>query len=1230
MIFIGLLLRGLYRITLRLMLAALLFLAALKLISFGIALWAEHHPREVERLAERLFGMPVSVARIETGWRGFTPRIWLRGLVLGDEERLEVGDVLAALRLSDLLHWPESLPVVLRLTNTRLELERDAEGVTRIVGLPAARGGFAPPAVLLIENATVVWRDLKRNVHLVERGLDLQLVSLGGHRRHLRVRSRIRALELQAALSGRLTAGDWSARIHLEGQDLTLDEPINTYLPSSFRLDGARVDLRAWSRWEAGRHRGSRLQFHLPEARLAAEGRTPLTVTDLAGDLSYEIQDTGRWTLQLAGFKFRLGEAPLQTETALALRAVPDGLLLAARRLDLAAFSPLWRWLPGEMLPTALTAMAPRGVVHDALLHLGPGGWRLDGRIDDLAVNPWARVPGVEGLSGRIDLRPHQVQVALDSRDVQVDLRPLFRRPIELVRLHGALSWRRTETGWRLDAPALAAENADIRTLTRLHLSQDGAGPLHADIQSDFHDGDGRNARRYYPVGIMKPELVDWLDRAIVEGRVPEGRFLLYGPLNHFPFHETHDGHFEVTFRAEGLTLDYHPDWPALENAVGHVRFHNNGLEVALARARILDSRVENTQARIPALRPLAPLEISGTVVGPLADELRILRETPLRARLARHVEGIELEGRGRLTTELRIPFHGTGYRFRGALAFENARFRWPAQRLQLEALRGTLEIDEKGLHAQAIEGRMLGRKVHLTLRTEADRTHLTAHGRVPAHELVRLYPQLAPLGLEGETDARLELDLPNDTGATPKTVVLRVRSNLIGLALGLPPPLNKPAGEAMDLAFSLRLQAGRRHITLRLEDALSLTLDPAGGGQALTATLSRLPLRAWLRWFDTLPEGAGDGARLERIRLRTARLEAPPLLADDLALELERLGKGWQGEIRSNTLAGTLKLVPEGDRRRLHLDLERLHLTTSGKSAPPSSPGAEAAPDPRRLALLTVTARAFRFNQAELGTLRIHTVATSEGQRVTELSCRGGLASIQALGAWTAGKESTQTTRLKGTLDTEDMGRFLRRTLELDFLAGSKAHLSFDIGWPGPPHAFALSRLEGTMQLDMTAGRFLNIQPGAARILGLLNVRTLGRRLQFDFKDLYEEGLAFDTILGRFRLEEGQIYTNDLEISAPTSVIRIAGSTNLADRTHDQLITVSPRLDATLPVAGAIAGGPVTGLVVLLAQQALSDKLERIQSVRYSVTGSWDDPVVAPLNAPETVEQDPLDILDQ
>jgi len=1224
LIFLGLLLRGVLRLLTRLAFVVLVVLTLAKVVSFALALWAEHHVDSVERLASRMFGMPVRVAHIETSWRGFTPRIWLHNLVIGDEEQLHLGDVLAAVSLRALPRWPENLPVALHLRGTRLQVERDEQGVTRIVGLPKPSGSFSPPALLLIENATVVWEDHKRGARLVERNLDLQVLSRG-NLRELLVTSRNRDLRIRGELRGRLTGTDWSARFWVQGKRLDIAQALAPYLPEKIRLHSAKVDLEAWSRWDHGSHRGSRLRFRLPETMAEREGAPPLTLHELSGDLAYQVTDTG-WTLQLAGATLKAAEAPPLEGLAVAVQANGNDLLLGFSSVELASLTPLTRLLPLEPDHLeSIAAIAPGGRLENLRLHFRQReenpAWNARASLRDLHATAWKKLPGIQGLQAELFAGPSRVRLLLESEDTLIDLPHLFRQPIELGLLEGELVWKKTAAGWSLDSHALVAENQDLATITRLHLSKTDGEPLFADIQTDFRNGDGAQAPRYYPVGIMKEKLVKWLDEAILFGRISEGSFILHGPLSSFPFHETHDGHFEVLFQAEDLALAYHEQWPPLQEADGSVRFHNNSLEIELGSTRIYNSEILHAVARIPSLKPLAPLEVSGVVEGPLADELRLLRETPLKAKLARHVEGIELQGNGRLKARLRIPFKSHDYRFDGTLDFQNARFLWVPQKLAIDRLEGRLEIDNHGIRGKEITGRAFGARIQLQVAPLADSTRISAQGRIPATALVKQYPLLKAARPTGSAEARVQLDLPNYGKDSAGAIVLDIRSKLEGMALELPPPLAKEAEASRELALGLRITEKEKKLTLRLDDDLGLTaLVGPDDRLGLSVALSRLPLRSWIRWFSRMPETGPEGApKIGSIRLQVKRLEAYPLLADDLLLELEKSGNGWQGTMKSDAITGELRLESGKGRQKLELDLEVLRLATASPvtTSTPSS-RIDTLPDPRSMALLELRARKFYFNQADLGELHVRSSEGPRGQIIETLELTGGIARIEARGEWVEEPDG-QFTHMKGTLNTDDMGRFLREAMRMDFLAGSKAYFSFDITWPGAPFQFDLARLAGRLQLDMTAGRFLNIKPGAARILGLLNVRSLERRLKFGFKDLYEEGLAFDTIMGSFQLEDGLIYTNDLEVSAPSSLIRIAGSTSLADRTHDQLVTVSPRLDATLPVAGAVAGGPVAGLVVLLAQQAFSSKLEKIQRMRYSVTGSWDDPRVEPLGRKKT-----------
>ena len=1230
MILLGLLLRGIVRLFGRLAYFALMAATMAKVISFAIAVYLEHHPHKVEALASRLIGMPVRVARIDSDWHGFTPRIWLRGLSLGEEgEMLKLGDVLATTALAALPHWPKTMPVAFYLTGVQVHVVRNKEGMIKIVGLPKSRGGHAAlPALLRIYDASVVWDDQKRHIKLIEKHLDLQLLSRGDEGRLL-ARWGDRPLRLIGRLKDMRTGARWSARFWVRGEKLDPSDILAPYLPSSLMLRAAPMDFQLWSRWQNGRHQSSRLLFHLANAKLANNSGVRLELKRLQGDLFFQRQKDG-WRLQAKGIRLQAAQAPQQAPTAFDMRLAAGELSLWVQTLNIAAIAPLVHLAPlSEASRQALEALQPEGRLQNIHLRWRPGqkDWRLGGQLADIHFKPWKKAPGFSGLGGDLLVKPGWARLKLNSKYATVELPRLFRQPLSLALLDGVLTWQKNADGWRLDSPLLSAANSDIQTVTRLHLSKRQGHPLFADIQTDFLNGDGSSARLYYPVGIMKPKLIKWLDRSILFGRVRKGRFLLRGPLRHFPFHNTHDGHFEVLFEAEKLSLAYHPEWPTLQQTVGEVRFLNNSLEIHSPQARIYNSVVKQARVRIATLKPLAPLEITGLVEGPLADELRLLRETPLKKRLARRVAGLDLQGEGRLSATISIALHTHKYHFDGTLDFDDARLLWVPQNLTVDHLKGQLHIDNRGLDGKGIQAEALEGKLTIAVRTGRNATTISARGRIPAVGLVRQYPLLAALQPRGAVKADVVLDLPNYGAAGKMPIRLHIASNMQGMALALPPPLEKSEQQSRPLTFDLRFFKQGQKLDMKMGGALALSaLLNAGSHLQLTARLSRLPLRPWVRWFHGDVLGKAQGRlKIDHLELRSNSLEAPPLMAKDLVLKLDQANDRWRGTIDSSAVAGRLSLSPGKGRKVLTLDLDKLYLTTSAdKSGNKRIPAEKVTPDPSDMPLLRLRARRLRFNQADLGSLTVGTEPDPAGQRIETFEVEGGIARIVAQGDWVVDK-GRQISRLAGTLRADDMGTLLRQALALDSLSGGGSRLAFDLHWPGAPFLFDLARVRGQMRLDMTAGRFLNLKPGAARVLGLLNVNTLGRRLRLDFSDLYKKGLAFDNITGTFRMANGVVYSNDLEITAPTGTIRVAGSTDIVKRTHDQLVTVSPRLDVALPVAGAVVGGPVGGLVGLVTQKALSDKLEKLQRIRYAVTGSWDDPKVERLKRRPTDKQESL-----
>ena len=153
-------------------------------------------------------------------------------------------------------------------------------------------------------------------------------------------------------------------------------------------------------------------------------------------------------------------------------------------------------------------------------------------------------------------------------------------------------------------------------------------------------------------------------------------------------------------------------------------------------------------------------------------------------------------------------------------------------------------------------------------------------------------------------------------------------------------------------------------------------------------------------------------------------------------------------------------------------------------------------------------------------------------------------------------------------------------------------------------------------LKMNIEKGQFLDIEPKAGRLFGLLSIQALPRRLSLDFTDFFSEGFAFDSIKGDFNLENGEAYTNNLQMIGPSGDIMINGRTGLVAEDYDQIATVVPKVSDSLPVASALFGpvGVGVGAVLYFAGElfeSIPTNIDKILSQQYSIKGNWENPEI-------------------
>jgi uncharacterized protein YhdP len=239
---------------------------------------------------------------------------------------------------------------------------------------------------------------------------------------------------------------------------------------------------------------------------------------------------------------------------------------------------------------------------------------------------------------------------------------------------------------------------------------------------------------------------------------------------------------------------------------------------------------------------------------------------------------------------------------------------------------------------------------------------------------------------------------------------------------------------------------------------------------------------------------------------------------------------------------------------------------------------------------------------------------------RLKQLRVRMPEALLLAAGDWhQAGGDADgphrQQASVQVRLDLQDGGRTLQRLGLGDRLLGGgtgrlQGRMAWDDGLLSPDRA----SLRGRLRVDAREGDLKTVPVGAAKWIGLVNLRSLPRRLRGDFRDLTSQGFFFDTLHGDVAVDRGIARTDNLLMRGVIARVEAVGSTDLARATQDLEVRIRPEADAGLVSILAAAVDPAWGLGTLAAQLVLREPLSRMLGRRMHITGTWSAPKVETL----------------
>ena len=85
----------------------------------------------------------------------------------------------------------------------------------------------------------------------------------------------------------------------------------------------------------------------------------------------------------------------------------------------------------------------------------------------DLGFERWQKLPGINGMDGRVMLTRDKGELQLDSKETTLDLGTLFKERLQVRDLRGNVFWKVTATGLELSFDGLVADNEHVETVSR-------------------------------------------------------------------------------------------------------------------------------------------------------------------------------------------------------------------------------------------------------------------------------------------------------------------------------------------------------------------------------------------------------------------------------------------------------------------------------------------------------------------------------------------------------------------------------------------------------------------------------------------------------------------------------------------------------------------------------------------------------------------------------------------
>ncbi|WP_220720233.1 YhdP family protein [Agarivorans litoreus] len=888
---------------------------------------------------------------------------------------------------------------------------------------------------------------------------------------------------------------------------------------------------------------------------------------------------------------------------------------------------------------------------------------RYQAELVDLSTKGQSFIPSLTHLNAQVLGDTQHAQLRLQQQgDFHLGVQFDETWTIEQLESDIAIHFADPEFSLRSQYTHLVTPELDFVGKWSLTWPKDGAWPV-LSLMANAEIKDAGKAYWYYPE-VMPDKVFSYLKDALVGGQAKHSQVLWYGQLDNYPY-DANNGIFQAFVPLDNATFKFDPDWPALQELQLDLLFQNDGLFMESNRARLGKVPAQRISASIPKFQSYSELFITGKVAGSAASVQDYLLQSPIDA-LSDSLTQLPLSN-GDVSGEiyLNIPLYDADVEVNGHVDFNGNNIDVKPAGMSLSQIKGRLYFQNETLRTNNLSALWRGMPLDIKFNTQAiDDDYLLSFdlgGRWPLDEVQRAFGLPLAEYLSGNLNWQGDLDIH----LKPESQFEYkgdFRSELLGLALTLPEPIQKRPAETWPTALSITGNASSTKLQLESNQLISgfaqidfveekkklkyalLNLGAdndllwQGEGLAMSFEFSQLDMQPWLSWSK---EQIKFTPEKPETNYTNVSLAIPPLMFIRGAVdEAQLLGQTFnnfniaylprsktQLQIESDQLIASIA-APEKPsvEQAVKVNIEKAQLSELDFSKLDKAPEQHSRQTEKAnrslldmLPPISLSCNDCQFGDYRIGNVKLELPIENQTMKNGHLSVDWGHSQLTAALFWNKLNEIEQA-GFAGNLDSSSLELLIEDLGRDSPLKGTSAEFTFDVNWQDSLLKPNMNSLNGSVEMKTDKGVVTEMSDKGSRLLTLASLDTIRRRLQLDFSDVFEKGLHFDSMSGSVAFDNGVANNQDFFLDGVAGVMRGKGEVDFRDGKINYRVSYSPKVTSSLPVLAAFLVTPATGVAVLALSKLFEPVVEVVTQINFALTGNLAEPELIEL---ERVKQE-------